>query len=140
MRLKTSSRLALFAAIELAGAAGAARSAGELAATCGASANHMAKVLQVLARAGLVAPSRGAQGGYRFAGNARRTTLLDVIALFETIAVNAPAPAPAGAPAHLPVAAALDAVLAEIDDNARATLGSITLETIRRAAAGPGGA
>ena len=138
MRLKTSSRLALYAAIELAGAAGAARSAGELAATCGASANHMAKVLQVLARAGLVAPSRGAQGGYRFAGNARRTTLLDVIALFEPIAVTPPAPA--GAPAHLPAAAALDAVLAEIDDIARATLGSITLETIRRAAAGPGGA
>jgi len=138
MRLKTSSRLALYAAIELAGAPGAARSAGELAAVCGASANHMAKVLQVLARAGLVAPSRGAQGGYRFAGNARRTTLLDVIALFEPIAVTAPAPA--GAPAHLPAAAALDAVLAEIDDIARATLGSITLETIRRAAAGPGGA
>ena len=88
MRLQTATRLALFAVIDLAGAPGVARSATELAETHRASIAHMAKVMQTLARAGLVAPLRGAQGGYRFAANPRRTTLLDVIEQFEPVAVT----------------------------------------------------
>jgi len=132
MRLQTATRLALFAVIDLAGAPDVARSATELAEAHQASIAHMAKVMQTLARAGLVAPSRGAKGGYRFAVNARRTTLLDVIEQFETVAVTG-----RGADgesvsenADAPVAAALDRVLAEIDDVTRATLGSITLDTM----------
>jgi 1-acyl-sn-glycerol-3-phosphate acyltransferase len=40
-------------------------------------------VLAELARAGIVESVRGVGGGYRFAANARRLTLLDVIRLFE---------------------------------------------------------
>ena len=128
MKLQTATRLGLFAVIDLAGAPGVARSATELAEAHHASVAHMAKVMQTLARAGLVAPSRGAQGGYRFAANARRTTLLDVIEQFELVAVTGGKKADAQADA--PVATALDSVLEEIDDIARATLGSITLDTM----------
>lgn len=128
MRLQTATRLGLFAVIDLAGAPGVARSATELAEAHHASVAHMAKVMQTLARAGLVAPSRGAQGGYRFAANARRTTLLDVIEQFEPVAVTGGKKA--DAQANAPVAVALDRVLEEIDDIARATLGSITLDTM----------
>ena len=50
-----------------------------------ASAHHLAKVMHTLGRAGLVRASRGVGGGYSFSGNARRTTLLDVIQLFENV-------------------------------------------------------
>ncbi len=142
MRLQTATRLALFAVIDLAGAPGEARSATELAEAHHASIAHMAKVMQTLARAGLVEPLRGAQGGYRFAANARRTTLLDVIEQFEPVAVTGDAANddPVGGCANVPVAAAIDRVLGEIDDIARATLGSITLDTmlknLTRASAG----
>ena len=65
-------------------------------------------------------------GGYRFTGNRRRTTLMDVVALFE--------PAP-GQRAKEPgedtdIGRALQRVLLEIDEIAEATLRSISLETL----------
>ena len=66
---------------------------------------------------------RGAGGGY-FSGNAKRLTLLDVISLFEPIGATA-----ARAPRQ-ELERAVDEVLAEIDETARATFGSITLETM----------
>jgi DNA-binding IscR family transcriptional regulator len=73
---------------------------------------------------------RGVGGGYRFVGNLRRLTLMDVITLFEepTQAGNATT-APADA---TPVDRALDAVLSEIDQIAQATFKSITLSTMLR--------
>ena len=59
--------------------------AAEIAAKYGESPHHLAKVLSELARAGIVESVRGVGGGYRFAANARRLTLLDVIRLFEDI-------------------------------------------------------
>jgi hypothetical protein len=56
----------------------------------------------------------------------RRLTLMDVIQIFEDIA-----PRPAGLRATA-VARALDSVLAEIDEHAKATFGSITLATMLR--------
>ena len=129
MKLQTATRLALYAVIDLAGATGAARAAGDIAASHGASVAHMAKVMQTLARAGIVEATRGAHGGYRFAANPRRTSLLDVIELFEPVKVTAHA-VPDPGEADAAVSDALDRVLAEIDDIARATLGSITLETL----------
>jgi len=69
---------------------------------------------------------RGARGGYRFAGNARRVTLMDVIALFEDIG----APPLRARRSRRGAEQALDEVLAEIDDTARATFGSVTLDTM----------
>jgi Rrf2 family protein len=94
-----------------------------------ASNHHLAKVMQVLTRAGLVRSLRGARGGYRFTGNARRTTLLDVIELFEDLrAADADPPAAAATGEGQ----ALRTVLGEIDDIVCATLGSITIATLAK--------
>jgi Rrf2 family protein len=127
VRLSVATRLALFAALRLAADPNRQFAAADIAARFGISVNHLAKVLRLLGRAGLVEAVRGAGGGYRFRGNVRRVTLLDVIQLFED-----PAPGAAGGE---PVAGtseerALGRVVDEIDDIARATLSSITLATM----------
>lgn len=127
MRLQVSTRLALFAALGLAADPRRQLAAAEIAARFGVSLNHLAKVLRVLGRAGLVEAARGAGGGYRFRGNARRVTLLDVIQLFED-----PASLADGEELEAGTAEerALRRVVDEIDDIARATLSSITLATM----------
>ena len=134
MKLQKNTLLALHSVLEFAAQPERQFSTAEIARRCGASAHHLAKVLGKLRRARLVSAARGARGGYRFSGNAKRVTLLDVVVLFEKI----------GAPrtARRDVERAVEQVLAEIDDTARATFGSITLETMlklaRRAKAAPG--
>lgn len=128
MRLQVASRLALCAVLELAADPSRQFAAAEIAERFGISVNHLAKVLRVLGRAGLVEAVRGAGGGYRFRGNARRITLLDVIQLFEEVAPGDQADgAPGSASAE---GRALRRVLDEIDDIARATLSSITIATM----------
>ena len=124
MRLQKNTALALYSVLEFAGDPERHISAAEIAAKYGVSPHHLAKVLAELARAGLVESARGVGGGYRFTGNARRLTLLDVIRMFEDIGANA------AAPAATPVERGLDAVLSEIDENAKATFGSITIATM----------
>ena len=108
-----------------------ALSSGDLiAAKYRVSAHHLAKVLAELARSGILASVRGAGGGYRFTGNAKRLTLMDIIQMFEEIA---PAQAQRGADGtSTPVETALGVVLSEIDANAQATFSSITLATMLR--------
>jgi Rrf2 family protein len=127
VRLQVSTRLALFAALGLAADPRRQRAAAEIAERFGVSVNHLAKVLRVLGRAGLVEAVRGAGGGYRFRGNARRVTLLDVIQLFEDPASRAEAEEVDAGTAE---ERALLRVVDEIDDIARATLSSITLATM----------
>ena len=124
MRLQKNTALALYSVLEFAGDPERHISAAEIATKYGVSPHHLAKVLAELARAGLVESARGVGGGYRFTGNARRLTLLDVIRMFEDIGANA------AAPAATPVERGLDAVLSEIDENAKATFGSITIATM----------
>ncbi|HSN31333.1 MAG TPA: Rrf2 family transcriptional regulator [Ideonella sp.] len=124
MRLQKNTALALYSVLEFAGDPERHISAAEIATKYGVSPHHLAKVLAELARAGLLESARGVGGGYRFTGNARRLTLLDVIRMFEDIGANA------AAPAATPVERGLDAVLSEIDENAKATFGSITLATM----------
>jgi Rrf2 family protein len=126
MTLQISSRLAVFAVLELAADPEQRASVADIGNKCGVSSHHLAKVMHVLARAGLVRSVRGARGGYRFVGNARRTTLLDVITLFEAIGAN-PRQEPSD---RTDEGRALREVLGEIDDIARATLGSITIATM----------
>ena len=109
--------------------------AAEIAAKYGVSPHHLAKVLAELARAGVVESVRGVGGGYRLTANVRRLTLMDVIQLFEDFA-------PPGAQRHdprdvTPVDRALDTVLAEIDEIAKATFSSITLATMLQLIARP---
>ncbi len=128
MKLQTATRLGLYAILELARDPTRTLSAAELGERFGVSTHSLAKVLGTLSAAGFVQGGRGASGGYRFTGNRRRITLMDVVALFE--------PAP-GRRAKEPgedteIGSALQRGLTEIDEIAEATLRSISLETMLR--------
>ena len=129
MRLQKNTSLALYSVIEFAADPARHVSAAEIAARYSVSAHHLAKVLSDLALAGIVESVRGAGGGYRFTGNARRLTLLDVIRLFEDLAPAATRREPGEA---TPVGMALRLVQSEIDEIAKSTFGSITLATMLR--------
>lgn len=128
MKLQKNTLLALYSVLEFAARPEEHIPASEIAEKYGESAHHLAKVLSELVRARIVASVRGVGGGYRFSGNARRTTLLDVILLFEDISA-------AKGPQHEPgddteAGRVLGQLLLEIDDIARATLGSVTVATL----------
>lgn len=130
MKLQVATLLALYSVLEFAADPERHVAAAEIAEKYRVSPHHLAKVLAQLTHAGIVESVRGVGGGYRFIGNARRLTLMDVIALFEDFAS-----VPLGRPAEgaaLPVDEALGAVLSEIDQIARATFQSITVATMLR--------
>jgi Rrf2 family protein len=127
MNLQVASRLAIFAVLELAANPERQLSVGEIGEKYEVSSHHLAKVMHVLGRAGLVRSARGAGGGYQFVGNTRRITLLDIIQLFENFGARDDDGAPGATTRE---GAALREVLGEIDDIARATLGSITIATL----------
>src|SRR6266542_6959377 len=83
LKLQKNTSLALYSVLEFAGDATRHISAAEIAGKYGVSSHHLAKVLAELARVGILESVRGVGGGYRFAGNARRLTLMDVICTFE---------------------------------------------------------
>lgn len=130
MKLQKNTTLALYSVIESASDPTRHISAAEIAHKYGVSSHHLAKVLSELARAGIVESVRGVGGGYRFAGNARRLTLMDVIQLFEQFGMPEGDRREPGE--RTPVGVALGAVLSEIDDIAQATFSSITLATMLR--------
>lgn len=125
MKLQKNTLLALVSVLEFAARPDELVPAAEVAARYGESPHHLAKVLSELARAGIVESARGVGGGYRFVANPRRLTLLDVIRLFEDLRGGAAADA-----ARTPVERALAQVLAECDQTAIATFGSITVATM----------
>jgi Rrf2 family protein len=129
MKLQTSTRLAIFAVLELTEREGLQLSVADIGQKYGVSSHHLAKVMHVMGRAGLVRSVRGAGGGYQFVGNARRTTLLDVVELFEDASALERDPGTADA---TPEGQALRRILGEIDNIARATLGSVTIATMRK--------
>lgn len=128
MKLQKATRFGLYAVLELASEQDRHLSANDIADKYGISTNHLAKVLRTLGRARLVESVRGARGGYRFTGNPRRVTLLDIITLFEDIGPGTPRRGDVGERTDL--GRALRTVLSEIDDIAQATLRSITISTL----------
>ena len=128
MKLQKATRCALFAILELARDPERQIAAAEIAEKYGISVNHLAKVLRDVTRAGLVEATRGAGGGYRFSGNAKRTTLYEVIEMFEDVAASRAVRPEAGDDSDM--GRALGRVLAEIDDITVSTLKSITLATL----------
>jgi Rrf2 family protein len=128
MRLQTASRLAIYAVLELASNPERQVSAADIGNKYDISTHHLSKVLHTLGRAGLVRSMRGAGGGYMFSGNAKRTTLLDVIALFEPAGAGQAQDHEPGE--HTAEGLALKQVLDEIDAITWATLGSITISTM----------
>ena len=105
-------------------------SAVDIAKIYGISSHHLSKVLRDLKRAGLVNSVRGAGGGYTFSGNGRRTTLLDIIKIFEDI--DGDEASESDHCGNAGIKPALRLVLGEIDDISRATFSSITIETLLR--------
>ena len=138
MKLQKNTLLALYSVLEFAAHPDRQLSASEIASKYRMSPHHLAKVLRVLGRARLVSAVRGVGGGYRFSGNIKRVTLMDVIELFEDISApqsSGPrSPGRRGKPdtgtAAIEVEQALGQGLAEIDEIARATFRSITLATM----------
>jgi Rrf2 family protein len=132
MRLQKSTRFAIYSVLEFAAAPDRPTAASEVAERYGISPHHLAKVLRVLGRAGVVEAVRGVGGGYRFAGNAKRLTLMDVIELFEDIGSDASEEggADSGRSPNVEPARALARVVSEIDEIAKATFRSITIATM----------
>ena len=128
MKLQKSTSLALYSMLEFAANPGRQLSASEIAEKYGASTHHLAKVLRELGRAGLVESARGVGGGYRFSGNAKRLTLMDVIERFEDISTHTGESDEFDGSSD--VGRALGAVMAEVDEIARATFRSITVDTM----------
>lgn len=125
--MQKSSRLAIYALIELAMDPERQVSVSEIGEKYRVSAHHLAKVMHTLGRAGLVRSSRGVGGGYSFTGNAKRTTLMDVISLFEDTSSDCKLSDPNKATSAEWV---LFEVMCEIDDIAKATFGAITISTM----------
>jgi Rrf2 family protein len=128
MRLQIASRIAIFALLELAAKPDQQVSVAEIGKKYRISSHHLAKVMKVLGREGLVRSVRGAGGGSQFAGNARRTTLLDVVQLFENFGSENDQSAKPGEATD--EGRVLRHILDEIDDISRATFGSITIATM----------
>ena len=128
MRLQVNTRLALYSVLEFAADPERHIPASAIAEKYAVSPHHLAKVLAELAHVGIVESVRGVGGGYRLTANVRRLTLMDVIQLFEDFSAGGQQRRE-GAQA-LPVDRALDAVLSEVDQIARATFSSITLATM----------
>jgi len=127
MKLQKNTLFALYSVLESASRPEQQLSAAEIARRHRISPHHLAKVLHTLARAGVVESVRGVGGGYRFAGNAHRLTLMDVISRFEDIL-----PADNDIAENTPVGQALASVLSEIDEIAKASMRSITVATMQR--------
>ncbi len=131
MKLQKASRYALYAVLHLASEPGKQFSTAEIAESYDVSIHHLAKVMRTLVRSGLIESVRGVGGGYRFAGNLRRTTLWDVIHEFESLESDIESPDELSGNAEV-VISGLDSVMNEIDELNRATLDSITLKTLLR--------
>ena len=127
MKLQQNTLLALYSLLEFAADPERQISAAEIAQKYEVSSHHLAKVLAELSRVGMVQSVRGVGGGYRFVGNARRLTLMDVIARFEDVL-----PTESDRSRETPVGRALASVQSEIDEIAKASMSSITLATMLR--------
>ena len=132
MTLSKFSRYALYAAVEMARAGDRPVTVGEVAGPHNIPPTALAKVLQQLVRAGLAEGTRGIGGGYRLARPRSEITVLDVVAVFESLR-------PAGHDllhsrknhrAMPPHTATLQRLFDEVDEGTRVTLASVTLDTL----------
>jgi Rrf2 family transcriptional regulator, nitric oxide-sensitive transcriptional repressor len=128
MKLQTATRLALYAVLELAAQPDQQFSRMEIAKKFNVSSNHLSKVMRDLGKAGLVDATRGVGGGYWFIGNAKRTTLMDIIKIFEPFPFDSTDRSEAGQETE--VGQALDIVLDEISETIHSTLDTISIKTM----------
>ena len=128
MKLQKSTRLALYAILELADQSNQQFSRLEIAEKFNVSSSHLSKVMSDLVKAGLVDATRGAGGGFRFVGNAKRTTLMDIIKIFEPFPFDSADRTESDQ--NTDVGKALDIVLDEISETIHATLDTISINTM----------
>jgi Rrf2 family protein len=128
VKVQQSTLLGLYAVLELAKVDGEQMSAAEIANKFDVSINHLSKVLRILVKARLLQAVRGAGGGYRFSGNAKRTTLMDVIELFEPVSIEGFEYS--DSPHQTDVEAGLAVAFTEITEMMQATLFSNTIRTM----------
>lgn len=130
----TSARYALYAAIEMARAAGEPVTVAQVAGPHGIPPTALAKVFQQMVRAGIAVGTRGIGGGYRLARPRSEITVLDVVAAFEP--QRGPGrpgtDARAGTGDVHPHTEALRRLFDEVDEGVRATLASVSLDTLVR--------
>ncbi|MEI6209003.1 MAG: Rrf2 family transcriptional regulator [Desulfuromonadales bacterium] len=129
MKLNKASLFALIAVLELASDTEQQLSTTDIAERHGISTHHLAKVMRNLVHEGLVQAVRGAGGGYRFSGNVKRTTLLDVIQLFETLESELDMPNQLNRNSNQ-IISELQSITNEIDELTKAVLDTITLATV----------
>lgn len=127
MKLNKASLLGLIAVLELADDPEQQLSTTDIAEKYDISTHHLAKVMRNLVHKGVVQAMRGVGGGYRFAGNVNRTTLLDIIQLFETM--ESELDLPHWSKAADPIISELHSITNEIDNVTKAILETITLAT-----------
>jgi len=132
--LTKSARYALYAAVEMAAAGDTPVTVGQVAAPHGIPPTALAKVLQQLVRAGIAAGTRGVGGGYRLARPRHAVTVLDIVSVFEPGRVRPDGRRGPGIadPLGRPQVQALHHLFDEVDEGTRATLASVTLETLVR--------
>ncbi len=133
MNYQRATRYALYAALEMAAAPGdESVTAARVAAKYRLPGAALAKVFQRLVHAGLANGTRGSAGGYRLARPASAVTVLDVIEVFESPrrpgACLLGTCEPGGCD-HFPECR-LRHLFDEVDEQARATFASVTLETL----------
>lgn len=133
MKLNKASLFALIAVLELASDPTQQKSTMDIADKYGISTHHLAKVMRNLVHHGLAQAVRGVGGGYTFSGNVKRTTLLDVIMLFENLESVLDIPSECIS-AERPIVAELQAITNEIDNLTKVVLETITLETACKSA------
>lgn len=107
----------------------------DIATSTGSSEAHLSKVLQRLAKAGLVKSGRGPKGGFALAKPPREVTLLDIFSAVEG----------AGAPGECPLDRPLcpfgkclfGGVLGELESRFENYLSEMTLEQFARSVTAP---
>jgi Rrf2 family iron-sulfur cluster assembly transcriptional regulator len=141
MTLSKFSRYALYAALEMARAGEEPVTVAQVAGPHGIPRTALAKVFQQLVRAGLAVGTRGIGGGYRLARPRADITVLDVVSVFDRLRTPGVdlLHARAGVSATRPETQALQHLFDEVDDGVRATLASVTLDTLLRESVTPTG-
>ena len=133
MNLNKSTRYALYAALEMA----QVEEKGQVTVSQVAQRYHipetaLAKVFQRLVRSGLAAGTRGVGGGYRLLKDPSAITVLDVVSIFEPprpprqcLVQDRP-----GKPCTDFTTCRLRKLFDEVDETARSTFASVTLDTL----------
>ena len=140
MILSKASRLGLYALTEMAHEPDAVVSASTIAERFKVSENHIAKVLQQLARSELVTSVRGVGGGYRLSRRASEVTMADVVRSIEgPLRPDNCGECPFRTSDHSCAAEAstcsVHHLLSELESHVYYTLESVTLATLARARA-----